>query len=114
MYLGTFDSFEFTAAADTPVDAIVKNGALYGVTKAPVANGEKGLAFMGKPAPVYVFTITALGSNGTLGQAVYVDGDNALTFSASDGSSPATAYHQIGYLWKAYTSTDTEIYVALI
>ena len=43
MYLGTFDSFRFTAAAATPCDSIVNAGEFYGVTKANVEAGEEGL-----------------------------------------------------------------------
>ena len=78
MYLGTFDSFEFTASADTNVNSIVTSGGYVGVTRANVANGEKGLAFMGVPKSVYTFTVTALGANKNLGTAVYIDGDGDI------------------------------------
>ena len=113
MYLGTFDSFRFTAAADTPVNTIVKTGEFYGVTKANVANGEVGLAFLGVPAVVFSFTVDALGANKTMGTAVYIDGDGDLTFDSNDGSSPATAYDKFGILWEAASSGATEIKVAL-
>ena len=41
-YLGEFDSFEFTAAADTAAGAIVTSGGYLGVTKANVQSGAKG------------------------------------------------------------------------
>ena len=113
MYLGTFDSFEFTASADTAVNSIVTSGGYVGVTRANVANGEKGLAFMAVPKSVYTFTVTALGANKSLGTAVYIDGDGDITWDSNDGSSPATAYTQLGTLWKAGTAGDTEIVVAL-
>ena len=112
-YLGEFDSFEFTAAADTAAGAIVTSGGYLGVTKANVANGAKGLAFMGYSRRVFEFTVTALGANKSLGTAVYIDGDGDITWDSNDGSSPATAYTQLGTLWKAGTAGDTTIKVAL-
>lgn len=113
MYLGNFDSFRFTAAADTACDAIVKTGELVGVTKANVANGEVGLAFLGVPVSVYSFTVTALGANKTMGTAVYLDADGAVTFDADDGETTPTANTKIGCLWEAASSGATEIKVAL-
>ena len=112
-YLGEFDSFEFTAAADTAAGAIKTSGGYVGVTKANVASGEKGLAFMGGFMRVYEFTVTALGANKDLGTAVYIDGDGDITWDSNDGSSPATAYTQLGWLWAAGTAGDTTIKVAL-
>lgn len=114
MYLGTFDSFRFSAAADTPVNTIITAGGYVGVTRDNVAAGETGLAFLGKPVSVYTFAITALAENKDLGTAVYIDGDGAITFNANDGAAQnPTAYTQIGTLWKAGTAGDTEITVAL-
>ena len=113
MYLGTFDSFRFTAASDIGVDKIVTAGGFVGVTRARVASGDEGLAFMGTPKSVYTFAVSAIGANKNLGTAVYIDGDGAITFDANDGQSPATAYTQLGNLWKAGTTGDTEIVVAL-
>ncbi|MBQ3349742.1 MAG: DUF2190 family protein [Thermoguttaceae bacterium] len=113
MYLGNFESFRFTATADTAFNSIVKAGELIGVTKANTLNGEIGMAFLGVPVSVYSFTVTALDANKTQGTAVYIDGDGAITFSASDGASPATAYDKIGVLWEAANSGATEIKVAL-
>lgn len=112
MYLGTFDSFRFTAVADMPINSIVTAGGYKGVTRDNVAAGAVGLAFLGTPVSVYTFTVTALAENKNLGTAVYIDGDGDITFSANDGASPATAYTQIGTLWKAGTAGDTEITVA--
>ena len=112
-YLGEFDSFEFTAAADTAAGAIVTSGGYLGVTKANVPRGEKGLAFMGYSRRVFEFTVTALGANKSLGTAVYIDGDGDITWDSNDGSSPATAYTQLGTLWAAGTAGDTTIKVAL-
>lgn len=113
MYLGNFDSFRFTAEADTECDSIITAGELIGVTRENVANGDVGMAFLGVPASVYSFTITAPGENKTQGTAVYVDGSGNVTFSANDGASPATAYTKLGVLWEAAASTATEIKVAL-
>ena len=112
-YLGEFDSFEFTAAADKAAGAIVTSGGYLGVTKANVASGAKGLAFMGYSRRVFEFTVTALGANKSLGTAVYIDGDGDITWDSNDGSSPATAYTQLGTLWAAGTAGDTTIKVAL-
>ena len=112
-YLGEFDSFEFTAAADTAANSIVTQGGYLGVTKDNVASGAKGLAFMGGFMRVHEFTVTALGANKDLGTAVYIDGDGDITFDSNDGSSPATAYTQLGWLWEAGKSGDTAITVAL-
>ena len=112
-YLGEFDSFEFTAAADTAANSIVTQGGYLGVTKDNVASGAKGLAFMGGFMRVFVFTVTALGANKDLGTAVYIDGDGDITWDSNDGSSPATAYTQLGTLWVAGKSGDTTITVAL-
>ena len=114
MYLGTFDSFRFTAAADTACNSIVTAGGYVGVTRDNYLSGQVGLAYMGVPKQVYSFTVTALGANKDLGTAVYIDGDGAITWDSNDGSSPATAYTQLGTLWKAGTSGDTEIQVALL
>ena len=113
MYIGTFDSFRFTAAADTACNSIVTAGGYVGVTRDNYQSGETGLAYMGVPKQVYSFTVTALGANKDLGTAVYIDGDGDITFDSNDGSSPATAYTQLGNLWKAGASGDTEIIVAL-
>lgn len=113
MYLGNFDSFRFTAAADTPANSVVQQGGVVGVTRDNVANGATGLAFMAAPVSVYSFTVSALGANKSFGTAVYVESDGDITFDANDGASPATAYAQLGYIWKAATAGDTEIVVAL-
>lgn len=113
MYIGTFDSFRFTAGSAAPVDSIITAGELIGVTKANVAAGEVGLAFMGIPAVVFELPIDALGANKSVGTAVYIDADGDLTFDSNDGSSPATAYNKFGILWKAAASGDTAIQVAL-
>ena len=112
-FLGEFDSFEFTAASDTAAGARVQQGGYIGVTKANVPSGTKGLAFMGAIMYVYQFDVTALGANKDLGTAVYLDGDGDITFDSNDGSSPATAYTQLGWLWEAGKSGDTVITVAL-
>ena len=112
-YLGEFDSFEFTAVADTAANSIVTQGGYLGVTKDNVASGAKGLAFMGYTRRVWTFTVTALGANKDLGTAVYIDGDGDITWDSNDGSSPATAYTQLGTLWVAGKSGDTTITVAL-
>ena len=112
-FLGEFDSFEFTAAADTAANSIVTQGGYLGVTKDNVASGTKGLAFMGGFMRVHEFTVTALGANKDLGTAVYIDGDGDITWDSNDGSSPATAYTQLGWLWAAGTTGDTTIRVAL-
>ena len=78
-----------------------------------VASGSKGLAFMGFTRRVWTFTVTALGANKNLGTAVYIDGDGDITWDSNDGSSPATAYTQLGTLWVAGKSGDTTITVAL-
>lgn len=113
MYLGTFDSFRFTAVADTPINSIVIAGGYKGVTRDNVAAGAVGIAFLGTPVSVYTFAVTALAENKNLGTAVYIDGDGAITFDANDGAAQnPTAYTQIGTLWKAGTAGDTEITVA--
>ena len=112
-YLGEFDSFEFTAAANKAAGDIITQGGYLGVTKDNVASGEKGLAFMGYTRRVWTFTVTALGANKDLGTAVYIDGDGDITWDSNDGSSPATAYTQLGTLWVAGKSGDTTITVAL-
>lgn len=114
MYLGNFDSFRFTAAADTPANSIVTAGGYIGVTRDNVASGAVGLAFLGAPVSVYTFTVSALGANKNLGTAVYLDGSGDITFDANDGAAQnPTAYTQLGTLWKAGTAGDTEITVAL-
>lgn len=113
MYLGNFDSFRFTAASDVACNSIIKAGELVGVTKANTLSGEVGLAFMGVPVSVYSFTVTALGADKTMGTAIYLDADGALTFDADDGEATPTANTKIGALWEAASSGATEIKVAL-
>lgn len=114
MYIGTFDSFRFTAEAATPYDSIVNAGELYGVTKDNVAAGEVGLAFIGIPAVVFALPVEALAAAKTAGTAVYIDGDGDLTFSANDGAAQnPTAYAKFGVLWEDAASGATEIKVAL-
>ena len=69
--------------------------------------------FMGGFMRVYEFTVTALGANKDLGTAVYIDGDGDITWDSNDGSRPATAYTQLGWLWEAGKSGDTTIKVAI-
>lgn len=106
MYLGTFDSFRFTAAAATPCDSIVNAGEFYGVTKANVEAGEEGLAFIGVPAVVFELPVTALAAAKTMGSAVYVDSNGALTFTSSGNT-------KFGVLWADAASGATAIKVAL-
>ena len=113
MYLGTFDSFRFTPAADASVDTIVKAGEFYGVTKANVAAGEQGLAFMGVPAVVFSLPIETLAADKDVGTAVYITADGTLTFDADDGESTPTAYDRFGTLWESAAAGADEIKVAL-
>ena len=106
MYCGTFDSFRFTAEADTSYDTIVKAGELYGVTKANVAAGDQGLAFVGIPAVVFSLPVETLAAAQTQGTAVYITSGGALSFTSTDNT-------KFGVLWEDAASGATEIKVAL-
>ncbi len=114
MYLGVFDSYRFTPETAVDANSIVTGGPMVGVTRANVPAGEVGLAFIATPVSVYSFPVDALGANKSAGTAVYIDGSGDITFDANDGASPATAYTQLGIVWKAATAGDTEIVVALV
>lgn len=106
MFIGNFESFRFTAAADTPVDTIVTAGALIGVTKDNVANGEEGLAFMGIARNVFSLPIEALAAAQTHGALVYITSGGALSFTSTDNT-------PFGILWADAASGATDIQVAL-
>lgn len=114
MYLGVFDSYRFTPETAMDSNSIVTSGPMVGVTRANVPAGEVGLAFIANPVSVYSFAVDALEADKSVGAAVYIDGSGDITFAANDGASPATAYTQLGVIWKAATAGDTEIIVALV
>lgn len=113
MYLGNFDSFRFVAESAIDANTIITAGGMMGVTRANVPAGEIGMAFMAQSASVYTFTVDALSEAKTVGTAIYLDGDGAITFDANDGEQTPTAYVQLGFLWKPADAGATEIAVAL-
>lgn len=107
MYLGTFNAFEFTAAADTPIDSLVANQTIVGITKSFTADGETGLAYIGSPAVVFEFPLDATGTAKTVGTTAYLNGDDEVVWAGGSGIT------EIGKVWKAVAATDTVAQIAL-
>lgn len=107
MYIGQFNAFEFTAASDTAVNAVIKNGTIIGITRQPVASGLVGAAYTSRGLEVYSLPLASSAASAiTAGTKVYFDSSNDITTTSTSNT-------YAGFLWKAAASGDTDVQVAL-